>query len=231
MTKTVILTFGYKNAGGTHRRVTFGRRPTGEDLMLIGDSPESLRPVQFQLLQYQAAITSFEGLQNPVPLSALLSLNKVDRDDLGGAYAEFIREGNASRSWEKRSDSTYKIGFGFQIGDQVFDVVEFGKLLTGYEELAAEDYESWRQACFLMGAQITRLSQSEGSAVHTGPVTVEHFKALDAEDVYKLQAFLPGWYDSFRLKGGDVPGDAGGGGGVSDEAPAPPGGGGSELEH
>lgn len=232
-TKTIQLTFGYTSpqGGDPHKTVVFGRRVTGADLMGIGDRPESQKQLQFELMLIQTAITTFGTLSCPVPLTTLLTLNRVDRDDLSRAYAEYLKESAGGRASKKLSDSSLQLPFGLVAGGQTYDVVEFGHLLTGFEELEADDLDSWRQACFLLGRQITKLSQSGGAAVLKGPVAPEAFEGADGSDVFAMQAFIPDWLDSFRRQARrEVQADGGAGDRVSDAAPGQAGGGDTRLE-
>ena len=220
-TKTVSLVFGYTDADkAEHKEVTIGRRVTGGDLMKIGDAPESAKQTQFALMLLQAAITKFGGLRMPVTLTVLLSLNRVDRDDLNDAYSEFVRETGEGHTSEKLSASRVKLAFGLKVGETVYDVVEFGKLLTGYDELAGDEMEGWRRACFLLGKQIVKLEQSEGSATLDGPVDAGVFEGADASDIFLLEAFAEEWRGSFRKGRGKVQADGGAGGGLSDASPS-----------
>lgn len=212
----VRLIFGYKGSEETPQRdVEIGRRITGADLMRIGDDPESSVSAQFNLMLLSAAVTKFGTLPVPVPLTVLLSLNSVDREDLHRAHAKFIREARGGKRAERLADARLRLADGFRIGGETFDVVEFGRLLTGYDEIEAEGLSHWRQACFLLGKQITSLSQSAGAATHPGSLAVEAFESLHDEDLYELMNFSADWRDSFRRnKRAELQPDGGGGGDV-----------------
>jgi hypothetical protein len=221
--KTVTLTLGYKGGPGDQprRTVVIGRRLTGADLMAIGDQPESRSPTQLNLSLIAAAITEFGDLPIPVPLTVLLSLKSIDREDLAAAYAKFVEETAGGGTAARLTDTRYRLARGFEIGGVVYDVVEFGDLLTGYDELEAEEFEGWRRACFLIGKQIGSISQSAGAARLEGPVAVESFEPLDAEDIYSLNDFVGKWKDSFRSAArAALQQEAGAGGGDSAAAPA-----------
>lgn len=222
-TQRVQLVHGYKVSGdeAAQREVEFGRRLTAGDLMRIGDDPESAVTVQFNLMLLQVAITKFGTLPVPVPLSVLLSLDQVDREDLSRAHNRFIKATRGAARAERLTDSRLRLGSGFEIGAQTYDVVEFGRLLTGYDELEGDGLSSWRQQCFLLGKQIVRLSQSEGAATLDGPIEVEDFEKLPDEDLYELIGFSDKWRASFRRgKRTQVQPDGRAGGGVSADAPA-----------
>lgn len=222
--KTVTLVFGYTDAeGASHKDVAIGKRLTGADLMRIGDLPEADSRTQNPLLLLQASVTKFGTLRTPVPMTVLLSLNSVDREDLSTAYNDFMRETGEGRQSEKLSESRVRLAFGLKVGETVYDVVEFGKLLTGYDELAGDEMGSGERACFLLGKQISCLERSEGGAALDGPVGPEAFRDADAEDIFLLQTCAEDWRNSFRKKRGAVPAGGGPGGGVPDATPPPAG--------
>lgn len=218
--KNVKLAFGYEGGDGKiHRNVRIERRATGADLFRIADDGDGEKPTQFNLQLLQGAITKFGSLIMPVPLSVLLSLKSPDRRRLIAANNEFLKETSAGRKTEKLSVSKVKLAFGFEKNGQTFDVVEFGRLLTGYDELEADDLPGWRQACFLLGKQIVRLSQSTGEGICEGEVTPEMFASLDAGDIFLLSGANAEWLDSFRPdEGGEVQGAAGGASGLPTQA-------------
>jgi hypothetical protein len=226
----IRLIFGYTgHDGNVHRDVIIGRRVTGADLFKISDQAESEKATQQQLMLIQSAITGFGSIMMPVPLNVLLSLKSVDRRRLAKANNDHLRLTGENRQTEKLSDSRCRLAFGFNLGGQVYDVVEFGNLLDGYAEMEADDLPGWRQACFLLGKQITRLSQSSGPATKEGPLSVEAFETLDATDIFALQGFNGEWLDSFRLPEGDeIPKDAGSGGDLPPSPHRPDGAGDSQ---
>ncbi|MBX6772795.1 MAG: hypothetical protein IRY83_13775 [Chloroflexi bacterium] len=193
----VTLPFGYRNDDGLHREVVIGRRLTGGDLMRIGDDPDSLRRTQFNLLLLQAVITQFGSLRMPVPLSVLLALNQIDRETLNEAYNRFVRATAEGRSSEQLDTDTIRLAWGFERDGVRYDIVRFGRLLTGYDELEVDELIGWRRACALLGRQIVEVRAQSGARFE-GPVPVELFETLDAADVYALEAAASSWLDSFR---------------------------------
>jgi hypothetical protein len=231
MEKRLTLAFGYEGRPGEHvRDVVVGRRVTGGDLIRIGDEADGQGQTQFQLAVLQAAITKFGDLKLPVPMNVLLSLKRPDRRQIGRAYDEFCKEQGETGKAEKLAAGRYRLAHGFTVGEVVYDVVEFGNHLTGYDEIDADEMSGYRQACFLMGREITRLSQSSGPASMAGPLEVEAFESLYAEDVFALQRFENDWYDSFRPQEGEpVQAGAGDRSDVSDDVSQAAGGGDSQL--
>lgn len=224
--RQVELIFGYKGADGVlHKSVEIGKRVTCADLMRIGDLPESESELQFNLMLLGAAITKFGTLPVPVPLTVLLSLNSVDRQDLRRAYEAFVEKESEGGNAVRLDVNRLRLAHGFTVGGVRYDVVEFGRLLSGYDELEGEELSQWRKAFFLLGKQITHLSQSDGESTLDGPVNQEHFETLFDRDAYELTEFAKAWRNSFRHpKRVEVQEDAGSPGAVSDATPASAGG-------
>jgi hypothetical protein len=198
MEKHVKLIFGPDTQDGKrHLDVTIGRRLTGADLFRINEE-QGQGSTQFQLMVLQSVVTKFGELRMPVPMNVLLSLRRVDSRLLGKAYNDFLKESAGGGKAEKLGAGRYRLAGGFSKGDIIFDVVEFGNHLTGYDEVEADSMEGSRQTCYLMGREIARLSQSSGPATLAGPLGIEMFEPLDAEDIFALQKFEVDWFDSFR---------------------------------
>jgi hypothetical protein len=217
VSEAVTLIFGYNDGNQTHTEVVFSHRLTGADLLRISDDEMSEKTTQFNLMMQQAAITKFGSLSMPVPMTVLLSLKSPDRQELNKAHNKFLKKTSQGHRSEVISDAKVRLGYGFQIDGATYDVVEFGNLLSGYDELEADEMERWRRACFLQGKQISKLSQSNGQAVRLGPVELEHFDKLDGGDIFVLEAAATRFQDSFRRTRGKVSSDNSGGSRVSDE--------------
>lgn len=222
MEKRIRLVFGYERGGEPEsiRDVVVSRRMTGADVFRIGDELEGQSQTQFQLMALQASITKFGDLVMPVPLNVLLSLKRADRRLISGAYDEMVKEMGGKAKSEKLAERRYKLGRGFSHGGEFYDVVEFGNHLTGYDELEADEMIGHRQVCFLIGKEIARLSQSNGPAQLSGPVAVEMFEELFAEELFDLERFESDWLNSFRpAEGVQIQTGDGDGNHVSDDAP------------
>lgn len=218
--EAVTLIFGYKDGNTTHKEVVFSHRLTGADLLRISDDEMSEKTTQFNLMMQQAAITKFGSLSMPVPMTVLLSLKSPDRQELNRAHNKFLTATSKGHKSEVISASKIRLGFGFKIDGVTFDVVEFGNLLSGYDELEADEMERWRRACYLQGKQISKLSQSTGPAIRLGAVELEHFDTLDGSDIFVLEAAASKWQDSFRVGRGKVQRDDSTGGSVPDAPPS-----------
>ena len=215
---TIELLGGYTDKQGlTHKKVTFSRRLTGADFFRIDDDPQSNIPTQYEALILRQAITEFGTLTMPVPLTALLQLDSIDRDDLNEAYNKFSRESletlavaspDPVDTVERLIDGRkLKLALGYERNGLVYDLVEFGKRLTGMDEVAADTFglKGIRRVCFMAGQQVVKLLQSSGASVLEGPTGLEIFERLDAVDLALMKAGAEVWRQSFRLPGRALP--------------------------
>jgi hypothetical protein len=182
---TVELPIGYKDKNGTHARVTFGKRVSGKVLFDIDSDPQAKLKTQYEDLLLRAAITEFGSLEMPVPLSVLLALDSIDRDDLNEAFTRFSTESLGDLKVEHLDGNRVKLALGYERNGLVYDIVEFGTRLTGMDEVAAdkESLSGIRRNCFLAGRQVTKLAQSKGESVLEGPVFLEQFEQLPFVDL------------------------------------------------
>lgn len=217
----ITLARGYTDADGKeHREVTIGRRLTGRDMFALDDSPLAEIATQRHSLIVSKGITKFGSLSIPVSLKTLLSLTRTDREDLIGTYNRFALESAGERQPEFLPGNKVRLAFGFNIGGILYDMAEFGNEITGYDEVDGDKLglTGLSHACFLIGREITRLSQSDGTAVLEGRVELESFEELDAADIANLQIAAALWRDSFRAPREKVQGrDGEGGAGAGDQ--------------
>ena len=232
MEQKVTLNFGYEGRpGGPIRDLVVGRRVTGADLLRINDEGDGQAGIQFQLAVLASAITEFGDFKMPVPPNVMLSLKRPDRRLIAKGYDALVRESSGGRKAQKLAPGRYRLERGFEFGETLYDVVEFGNHLSGFDELEADEMSGFREVFFLLGKEITRLSQSEGAATKSGPLAVEDFETLYAEDAFALQRYEADWYDSFRPAETDAaPAGTAIGGGASDDAPSPAGRDGAGVE-
>src|SRR6201999_3753418 len=92
-----------------HNRVTFGKRVNGKTFFAIDDDPQSSIPTQYNYLLLRAAITEFGALKMPVPLSVLLNLDSIDRDDLNEAFNRFSVESLGENQAEYLAENKVKL--------------------------------------------------------------------------------------------------------------------------
>lgn len=199
--KELTLEVGFADAQDkVHRDVVVGKRLLGADLFEIDEHPLAVLKTNREFLFLGRAITKFGDLKMPVSLSTLLALDSIDRDDLLDAYNALEGEGAEGRSPEALSDSTLRLGDGLTMESVVYDVVEFGVRLTGkdYVEADQQEMEGSRRAFYLVGRQVSRLSQSEGNATLSGPLTLELMAKMHVSDLYALRGASEVWRQSFR---------------------------------
>jgi hypothetical protein len=202
----VNLPKGYAPAEGEDRtplrRVVFGRRPTGADLARIGDDEQSQLDTNAALLLVAASVTEFGNLPLPLPLGVLLKLDGRDRAALSEGHARYLTATLGDRKTQQLSDTKVKLAFGLKVGDEVYDVAEFGNHLTGFQEagLEARGLKGWRRLLGLIALELTGLSKSGvAGASHEGPFDDAMFDAADWFDCIVLQDARQRWQDSFRL--------------------------------
>lgn len=204
-THIVELTVGYVDRSEQrHTRVVFGHRITAKDLFAIDESPQGQNPTQYNDLVIRAHIVEFGSLRMPVPLTVLLNLDSIDREDLGDGCNEFQAISAAGRNADFLSDNRVRLGWGFKLGDVVYECVQFGKRVTGMDEIEADRMglkPGVRRLCYLLGRQIESISSSDGLAVIEGPIPLEYFESLDGADVATLRGAAELWRQSFRFAG------------------------------
>jgi hypothetical protein len=219
MEHTIELTFGYEDKDGTvHREVTFGRRVTVGDLIVLDNDPRARNPVQYEDRTKLKAITKFGTMKLPLKIDVLLGLNSIDRADVDTGFDTFCVESRGDREAAYPTEKSTQVYFGFEIDGEIYDVVEFGKLITGRDEVdaAAMSLAGIARECFLLGRRITRLSKSEDPiASIDGPLQLEAFTNLDAQDLLLLRAGAAIAEAFFRIegkgKGGKQPAEGGDG--------------------
>jgi hypothetical protein len=149
-------------------------------------------------------------LTMPMSLLPLLELDSIDRDDLRVASNVFGALSLGEREIEIAPDgSRVKLAWGFKVGEVRYDVVEFGKRLTGRDEVDADNRnlkQGIARGCFLAGRTVTRISASDGTASIDGPVDLDHFNSddLDADDLSAVLSASELWRQSFRYRGRTV---------------------------
>lgn len=184
------------------RRVVFGRRPTGADLMAISEDAQSQLDTNYELMLTAACITEFGNLPTPVPLGVLLALKRHDRRALLKGRNTYLAKTVGERAAEVLSDEQVKLAYGLKAGSQVYELVTFGNELTGLQEVEVEakGYEGWRRVAALMALEIKQLSQpGEGGATLSGPYDLAMFEQADWLDLIALGEARDRWINSFRI--------------------------------
>ena len=218
---TIELLGGYTDdTGVTHTRVTFSKRLTGRNYFQLDDDPQGNFGTQYEALLLRQAISEFGSLPMPVPLQIMLALDSIDRNDLNEAFNQFSRDSlraitgldpdslapdeSAVKLLDER---TLKLAIGYTRNDLTYDRVEFGKRLTGFDEVNADvlGLKGLRRTLYLAGLQVVNLSQSEGGASLPGPIGLDIFERLDSMDLFAIRAGSEVWRQTFRLPGRAFP--------------------------
>lgn len=156
-----------RNGEAPHRHVVFGYRITGADLFRIDTDPQAKITTQYQDLIMREAIVEFGSLPQPangkrlsVPLSLLLEMDDIDRDDLNAGHNEFQALSLGDRESALWPPDRMRLLFGFTIGEQKYDLVEFGRRLTGRDDVAADKQglTGIARMCYRAGRQISRVA-------------------------------------------------------------------------
>jgi hypothetical protein len=206
ITHEINLIGGYTVNGVTHRRVVFGKRLTAKKLLDLRLDAMSDVATQFQDLQVRDSIVEFGTLKMPVELTQLLALNTVDRDDLREGLDEFNKKYLAGRKAQIGADGkTATLISGVKIGDARYTTIEFGKDLTGYDEVAADKAgmtDMLARKTFLACRMVTKISNAEGSVIE-GPLdySVVNSDDVDEDDLFAFVGASELWRQSFRRRG------------------------------
>lgn len=220
VTHTVELVGGHVDKNGAkHTRVIFGKRIGAKDLIRLDEDPQAGNPTQYNDLIVRAHITEFGTLTMPIPLSVLLDLDSVDREDLVAGCNVYQAMSAEGRGGEFLGDNKVKLGWGFIVNDVVYSHIHFGRRVTGRDEIEADRLDlkaGIRRMCFMVGRQIISISSEDGTAQIDGPIPLEYFESLDGADVATLRGAAELWRQTFRIGGAQVSRNGTGATGVVD---------------
>lgn len=213
VTHAIELIGGYTdNKKARNTRVVFGRRLIAKDLFTLEDDPQAKIPTQYSDLIIRAHITEFGTLKMPVPLTVLLSLDSIDREDLEQGCDAF--RALLALPAELLSEHKWKLSQGFQINGLLYNRVEFGVRTTGADSVEADRLglpEGLRRECFFIGKQIKKIAavavvddKEVVTAELDGPVALKDFELLDGTEVTILRGAAELWRQSFRFRGARV---------------------------
>lgn len=205
--KRLTLTVGYTDANQvTHKEVEVGYVLRGADLFGIDDHPLNTGARAREFLILMKAITKFGTLKMPVPFSALVALDSIDRDDLLDAYNELESESRGGRKPEILTDDRVRLAQGVEFEGVSYDTVLFGTRLTGRDLIEADalELEASRRACYLAGRQVKQLSHFESGAKLPGPIELDTFETMIVADIFALQGGAELFRQSFRRPRGEA---------------------------
>lgn len=194
------LKFGYtdkEEKSVVHQAVTMSKRPTGKDFLVASDLGGGTSSTRYTMAMVASAITAFGTVKMPVPLTVLLNLNRIDREKLLSEYLLFTV---IDAKPEQLETGKVQLVFGVERDGVRYDVVEFGHLLTGYDEVAIEESTETvqQETAFKMALEVVRISTSDGIASLEGALTREEIESLDFDDYDALQKAEGVWLNSFR---------------------------------
>lgn len=191
MEHKVELTFGYTDKKGVvHKVVTFGKRLTVADLVLLDNNPLGGNATQYEQLIRRVMITKFGTLSCPVALSVLSSLDTMDDDALRIGASQFLRLSRDDRQPEFRESDELKLAIGIDIDGVTYDVVKFGRRLTVADNIEADNLNlgsGVARLCFQICRQIAELRNSESGIKLEGPISPDNLSGADSEDLATLR--------------------------------------------
>lgn len=199
---TIELLEGYTDKNGKkHKTVTFGKRLTLGDMMMIDRDPQGQNPVLYEDLIRRLMITKFGTLNMPVMLPVLLKLDTIERDDLALAGNEFIRMTQPDDKGEFLPDNSVRLMFGLTIESVTYDVIKFGNRLTGQDQAEAysKNLIGLSKLVYEIGKQVCEISDSESGLSVKGSLTIEQMSQLDSEDFALLRVAGELYRQSFRF--------------------------------
>jgi hypothetical protein len=222
---TIELTEGYEG----HTAVTFGRRVLARDLFTLDTDPQAELNTQYQLLILRRAITKFGDIPNvdpvksPVLLKYLLSMKVMDIRDLINGYNEFEKLSEEENERQKPlSIERLQFAHPFKVREAEFDIVVFGRQLTGFDEVEADRLrlKGESRAAWTNAQQVVRVENSESGESVTFDfddeegerLTLESLGGLTTADLNFFNMGAELYRQSFRRKRKVVSGERGGGG-------------------
>jgi hypothetical protein len=199
--KALTLIGGYTDAQGTtHRDVEIGNVIHGADLFEIEQHPFNSGLTSLEVLILGKAITKFGTLKMPVPTTALIALDSIDRDDLYSAYDELESEAYGGVSPKPLADHKLILSVGCELEGVNYNSVEFGTRITVRDYIEADNLglTGTRRGAYLAGRQVRQLSQTEGGATLPGPLELAVFEKLLLVDIYGIREAAETFRQSFR---------------------------------
>lgn len=183
-------------SGATHRRLVFGKRLTGADLIRADDRYGRVSQVGFECEACAASLVEFGTLAPGEMPHALLSLSVIERAEAEEAYDRFLAQTAPERAAESISDDTLRLAFGVRREGVTYTDVTFGNLLTGWDEVHADEQNltGVERNLYLIGKQIVKLAAEGVEGIETG-LTLADFRGMDAGDITALKDAAERWYE------------------------------------
>ena len=203
------LKFGYQDKEDPemfHREVVISRRPTGADILRATENGAGFAgaDTQINLALIASSISCFGALTKingmPATASILLSLNEIDEDKLNDEYLLFLIATQPKTEQKILEDKRAQLAFGIERGGVKYNIVEFGKLLNGFDRIKIQDEANgqWEYTALKMASEAVKISTLDSSQLSLGELTLDEIKAMDATDFIVLREAESQWLNSFR---------------------------------
>lgn len=199
------LKFGYQDKEDSevfHRAVEVSRRPTGADLFKAVEDGTDDRSAEtrISLALIKSAISKFGEITMPVPLTVLFELNEIDERKLNDEYLLFLAGTQPATEQKILEDHRAQLAFGIERGGVQYQIVEFGKLLNGYDRMEIQDaaQNDWIFRARKLAREVVKISTLDGKKSVDGELTFAELEAMDSTDLLVLREAESQWLDSFR---------------------------------
>lgn len=199
------LKFGYpdkENAEIYHREVIISRRPTVADFFKAVEdgTDDKAANTRINLALIKSAISKFGDLTMPVPITVLFELNEIDEEKLNDEYLLFLIASQPETE-QKITDATrLQLAFGIERGGVKYHIVEFGKLLNGYDrmEIQSDALNGWLFQAKKIAREVVKISTLDEAQSSPGALAFEEIEAMDATDYLVMREAEGVWLNSFR---------------------------------
>lgn len=205
VTRRFQLKFGYQdkeNPEVFHREVEISRRPTGADIFnaIENETGDAAANTRINLALIASAISKFGSMAMPVPMTTLLSLNEIDEEKLNEEYLLFLIGTQPETEQKVLEGNRAQLAFGIERDGVKYYVIEFGKLLTGYDRIAihGETQSEARFNALKIAREVVKISTLDNSSSISGGLTLAEIEAMDGADYLLCREAESQWLNSFR---------------------------------
>ena len=191
MEHKIDLAIGYTDdKGAVHRDVTFARRTSVKDMLLLDSNPMAQNVSQYEQLIRRIMITKFGDLKCPVSLNVLAALDTYDDDALRRGAHTFIQLSREGREIDFLDGDECRLMFGVEIDGVTYDTVRFGRRLTVADNIEATNRgldAGIGRLCFQIAKQIIEVKDSKTGLSFAGDFTADHLLNVDSQDLDGLR--------------------------------------------
>lgn len=199
------LKYGYpdkENPEIIHRAVEINRRPTGADFFkaVEGGTDDKAANVRINLSLIASSISKFGGIRMPMPESVLLSLNEIDENRLNEEYLLFLVGTQPDTEQKVLKDKRVQLAFGIERDGVKYHIIEFGKLLNGYDRIKIldETNSEWQFQALKIAREVVKISTLDESQSVPGELTLAEIETMDVSDFLVIREAEGAWLNSFR---------------------------------